>query len=318
MWDAALLEVLLSKGRYFDIKYSSVMVGMLLVMLFYAVGIHRGQSNPQESLRSAHPIVRHGLTGFKYFTLANLWVFLLIESNKLYEHWVPYRWVQYDFYELLMAAMITIGLAYGLSRTAVLYDRIVKYFSWFLYMIGYILCLVITIREPVLQPSYMDNTAADYFALVLLIGFHVLVFFSARDFLLAALRRTYTNSELYPVILGVYLLGITTAFLDVQLRLGDISLMFSFLYLLLAISYIVYGFRYKYVYIRRLGLGLTLFATAKLVFYDLSFMSSGGKMVGYFCFGLVLLGISYGYQKVSSKLEVPPNDHNPSQLAPKE
>lgn len=318
LWDAALLEVLLSKGRYFDIKYSSVMVGMLLVMLFYAVGIHRGQGNPLEPLRSAHPIVRHGLTGFKYFTLANLWVFLLIESNKLYEHWVSYRWVQYDFYELLMAAMITIGLAYGLSRTAVLYDRIVKYFSWFLYMIGYILCLVITVGEPVLQPSYMDNTAADYFALVLLIGFHVLVFFSARDFLLAALRRTYTNSELYPVILGVYLLGITTAFLDVQLRLGDISLMFSFLYLLLAISYIVYGFRYKYVYIRRLGLGLTLFATAKLVFYDLSFMSSGGKMVGYFCFGLVLLGISYGYQKVSSKLEVPPNDHNPSQLAPKE
>jgi uncharacterized membrane protein len=115
---------------------------------------------------------------------------------------------------------------------------------------------------------------------------------------------------MYPVILGVYLLGVATVFLNVQFRLGEVSLLFSFLYLLLAIGYIVYGFRYKYVYIRRLGLGLTLFATAKLVFYDLSSLSAGGKVIGYFCFGLVLLGISYVYQKVSSKLEVP---HDPNQ-----
>jgi uncharacterized membrane protein len=316
LWDVAVLQVLVSKGQYFDIKYSSIMVGMLLVTLFYVIG--KGKQRIAGKVMSPlHPFEDNAITGFKYFTLANLWVYLLIESSKLYEHWVPYSLYHYDFYKIMLSAMITIGLAYGLSRTAVLYDRVVKYYSWFLYIVGYILCLVITIAVPALQRNYADNSAAEYLALVLLIGFNVLVFFSGRDFLLSILRRTYSNMEMYPVILGVYLLGMTTVFLNVQFHLGDVSLMFSFLYLLLAIGYIVYGFRYKYVYIRRLGLGLTLFATAKLVVYDLSFLSAGGKVIGYFCFGLVLLGISYGYQRVSSKLEVP-HDRNETQVDAKD
>jgi hypothetical protein len=298
LWDVAIMEVMVGEGVYFDLKYGSVMVGMLLVTLFYALGGKWAGS-------ALHPLEERAIKVFKYFTLANLWVYLLVESNKLYDRWVPGSLYQFDFYEVMLAAMLTIGLAYGLSRTSVLYDKIVNYYTWFLYVVGYVMCLSITLNEPVLRSNYADNSAAEYFALVLLIGFNILVFFSGRDFLLSVLRRGYRNMEMYPVILGVYLLGVATVFLNVQFRLGEVSLLFSFLYLLLAIGYIVYGFRYKYVYIRRLGLGLTLFATAKLVFYDLSSLSAGGKIIGYFCFGLVLLGISYVYQKVSSKLEVP-------------
>jgi len=55
--------------------------------------------------------------------------------------------------------------------------------------------------------------------------------------------------------------------------------------------------------IRRLGLGLTLFATGKMVFYDVSLLTAGSKIIAYFSFGLLLLGISYLYQKVSSRME---------------
>ncbi|MNI88910.1 hypothetical protein D3C73_1462500 [compost metagenome] len=55
--------------------------------------------------------------------------------------------------------------------------------------------------------------------------------------------------------------------------------------------------------IRRLGLGLTLLATGKMVFYDVSLLTAGSKIVAYFSFGILLLGISYLYQKVSSKME---------------
>ena len=51
-----------------------------------------------------------------------------------------------------------------------------------------------------------------------------------------------------------------------------------------------------------MGLGLTLLATAKLVLLDMTYVSAGSKIVSYFVFGVILLGISYMYQKVSSKL----------------
>jgi formate hydrogenlyase subunit 3/multisubunit Na+/H+ antiporter MnhD subunit len=60
------------------------------------------------------------------------------------------------------------------------------------------------------------------------------------------MTRHYRSAELYPVIMGGYLLGIITAFLGVQFRLGDAGLVFSLVYLLLAILYIVYGISYIY------------------------------------------------------------------------
>jgi uncharacterized membrane protein len=109
--------------------------------------------------------------------------------------------------------------------------------------------------------------------------------------------------EWYPVIAGTYLLGVITVFLTIQFQWGDVGLMFSLIYLMLAILYIAYGFRRKYVMIRRLGLGLTLFATGKMVFYDVSLLTAGSKIFAYFSFGVLLLGISYLYQKVSSRME---------------
>jgi uncharacterized membrane protein len=316
LWDVGVREVFTSGDRFFDLKYSSIMIGMLVVTLFYALWKKRFATSPAAAAKADfHPLEAWGITAFKYFTIINAWFYLLIECNKVYEHWVPRQFSHYDFYVDLLAAMATIGFAYALTQTSVLYDRFVKYYCLVLYGIGYLMCFAITLSQPALQPNFADNSAAEYAALILLIGFNVLVFFSGRDFLLALLRRQYRSMELYPVILGVYLLGIATAFLIVQFQLGDVSLVFSFLYLILAIGYIVYGFRYKYVYIRRLGLGLTLFATGKLVIYDLSFLSAGSKIIAYFCFGLVLLGISYMYQKVSSKLEVP-HDTSKTQMGP--
>lgn len=282
---------------HFALKYTFVAIGMLVVTLFYA---------NQEKSRTVHlynrPIEAQIMTYFKYVTLVNTWFYLLFEAMHLYNRFVSYDFAQNAFYQGLLCALVTISLAYTLMKIKVLYDVIVKYYSLFLYGIGYIICLGVTITLPALSYDYSDNAAAEYIALGVLIAFNVLVFFGIRDFLIAFIRQQYKSIELYPVILGIYLLGILTTFLMVQLQLTDVGLIFSMLYLLLAIVYITFGFRYKYVYIRRLGLGLTLFSTGKLLLYDLSMLTTGSKIVAYFCFGLVLLGISYGYQKVSSRM----------------
>ncbi|MHA0856851.1 DUF2339 domain-containing protein [Paenibacillus sp. CMAA1364] len=284
-------------GDYFDLKYSFVTVGMLLVTWYYAIQQHTKVANLY-----SRPIEAQLVTVFKYITLLNVWFYLMYEMGNLYQHWVPWEFSHYDFYRLLLIATITIGLAYALSKATVLYDRVVKYYTLALYVIGYLFCLIITLSTPVLHSNYGYNTATEYIALGILVGINLLVFFSIRDVLIALIRQQYKSIELYPMIMGVYLLGLLTSFLVVQFQLEEIGLLFSLLYLLLAIVYIAFGFRYRYVYIRRLGLGLTLVATGKLILYDLSFLSTGSTIIAYFTFGLVLLGISYGYQTVSSRM----------------
>ncbi|MDF2651038.1 MAG: rane protein [Paenibacillus sp.] len=298
--DLGVYVLFLYKQNNFVIKYSSVIVGMLLITLFYAV-----QQRKSGAFLSGRLVGVRAIAWFKYFTVVNVWFYLLYETERLYNHLVPHRFSHFGFYEGLLIACMTIALAYTLTKITVLYDRLIKYYCVFLYAIGYLICLYVTMFIPALAPQYSQNSVEEYIALGVLIGFNVFIFFSSRDFLIAFIRRQYKNVELYPIILGVYLLGILTAFLYVQFRLGDVGLVFSLLYLLMAIAYIIYGFRARYVYIRRLGLGLSLFSTGKLFMFDLTFLSTGSKIIAYFCFGLVLLVISFIYQKVSVRVGEP-------------
>jgi uncharacterized membrane protein len=283
---------------YFALKYAFITAGMLIIAVLYAV-----RHNRKEHMTESGPLEIRVAVWFKYAALLNFWAFLLYESGLLYKRLVPEDFTHVTFYRWVLAAVISIILAYVLPKVAVLFDKMVRYYAMFLYGVGYIICIGITVGLPSLEEGLAQNTAADYIALSLLIIFNIFVWFSSRDLLIAILKREYRSMELYPVIMGVYLLGILTAFLGVQLQLHDAGLVFSLTYLLLAVLFIMYGFRKRYVHIRRLGLGLTLVATGKLLLYDLSLLNTGHKIIAYFSFGICLLGISYLYQRVSSRME---------------
>lgn len=280
---------------FFDFKYFAVMLGMVLVTLFYLI-------EQKKTQHGTSLFVRDKINYFKYFTMINLWFYFLYTSWKIYDHWIQYNFYHFDFYKLILTAFITIGLAYTLKKVTLLYDKVVGYFSLFLYVIGYSICLVITVSMPLLRPDYVDNSYLDYFALFILISYNLFVLISVRELLIGVIKEKYKNIEWAPAILSLYLLGLITAFLIVQFRLGDVNLLFSFIYLLLAISYILYGFRKKYTLVRRIGLGLAILSTTKLFIYDLSFLDTGSKIIAYFCFGVILLGISFIYQKISNKM----------------
>lgn len=283
---------------YFPLKYTFITAGMLVVAILYAV-----QHNRKDVVTRSEPYEITLALWFKYAALLNFWAYCLYESRQLYRLAVPEQFSHRTFYYMLMSALITIVLAYVLPKVKVLYDTVVKYFVMFLYITGYCICIVTTVGMPSLENELARNTGADYIALGVLIIFNIFIWFSGRDLLIAVLNREYKNMELYPVIMGGYLLGMITAFLGVQLQLHDAGLIFSLTYLLLAILFIMYGFRKRYVYIRRFGLGLTLLATGKLLLYDLSLLNAGNKIIAYASFGICLLGISYLYQKVSNAME---------------
>lgn len=289
--DFGIRHLLIGHSPYFDFRYTSIIVGMLLTTLLYAVW-------PKPSGREMHRV-------FKYVTLVHSWIYLLYESHRLFNVLVPGVFSERTFYQWMLSALVTMGCAAVITKVRVWADDGVRLIATLLYTVGCLLGLVITVGLPVLEAGPAAGTSAEYMAVGFLIAFHVLIFIIGRDLLTALIRKYNATMEYVPLVLALYLIGVMTAFLTVQFRMGGIGLAFSFVYLLLAVAYIGYGFRQRFVYIRRLGLGLTLLATGKMVLYDLSFATSGGKIAAYFFFGMLLLGISYMYQKISSKLEEP-------------
>ncbi|MFK0525146.1 DUF2339 domain-containing protein [Paenibacillus illinoisensis] len=297
-----LVLYMVGEQSYFMLKYSCITLGALLITAYYAV-VGSGKGILSKT-KIHHSVLELGaLNIFKYVTLGNLWIYVLYESNELYTRAVDGTFLLYLFYKWLMFAALTIALAYALSRAKLFHDQIVKYYTTFLHAAGCCIALAVTLSMPALDPGAQQHTAAEIVGLLVLIIFNIGVFFAGRDLLIAGIRGQFKSVEWYPVIAGIYLLGVITVFLTVQFQWGDIGLMFSLMYLLLAILYIAYGFRRRYVMIRRLGLGLTLFSTGKMVFYDVGLLTTGSKIIAYFSFGVLLLGISYLYQKVSSRME---------------
>ncbi|MCG7378235.1 DUF2339 domain-containing protein [Paenibacillus sp. ACRSA] len=296
-----LVMFIMGMQSHFMLKYSCITLGSLAITLYYSLVNQGALSAPRNQRYHA---VEHGcLRGFQYVTLVNLWFYVLYESNELYSRAVDDSFPLYLFYKFILFASLTIALAYGLSKVKPLQGRFVRYYTNILHAVGYCIALAVTLNLPALQPDVQQHTAAEIVGLIVLIIFNVGVFFAGRDLLITAIRGQFKSIEWYPVIAGVYLLGVITVFMTVQFQWGDVGLLFSLIYLILAILYIAYGFRRKYVMIRRLGLGLTLLATGKMVFYDVSLLTAGSKIIAYFSFGILLLGISYLYQKVSSKME---------------
>ncbi|WP_150274019.1 DUF2339 domain-containing protein [Paenibacillus tepidiphilus] len=290
--------MLLYDNSYFALKYTFITAGMLIVALLYAI-----RHSKRDIVLDSSPAEVQAAIGFKYAALVNTYIYILYEALHLYNFYVPENFSRSDFFKLLMAAMLTIAVAYALPRIKVLYDPVVGYMVQGLFAISYFICIGLTVSQPSLQADFSANTVADYAAFILLLLFNLFVWLSGGRLVKELVRREYTNAELYPVIMGVYLLAVVTAFLGVQLRQNDGGLLFSLVYLLLAVLYIAYGFRRRYVYIRRFGLGLSLLATGKLLLYDLTLLGTGSKIIAYFSFGLCLLGISYLYQRVSARME---------------
>lgn len=297
--DCLILNPLTGSYDQFAWKYSYISIGVVTASVFYAIRLRI-----REVLQNYKPYELTIISFLKYIALINLWFYLLYEVGKGYELVMPLDHGLYDFYSMLLSAAITILLAYALTRVTILYDTVIKYYSLILYVVGYLLCLCVTFAIPSLNADYSKNTVAEYIALAILIAFNVFVFFSGKTLLSGFIRQQMRSMEWYPIIVGVYLLGIITTFLAAQFHLGDIDLLFSLVYLLLAIAYIMYGFRHRYVQLRRMGLGLSLLSTGKMLLFDLNLMTSGSKIVAYFSFGIVLLGISYVYQRVSSRLKL--------------
>ena len=238
------------------------------------------------------------VNGFKYFVILNSWVYLLRMASKAYDTYLaivmPRGYV--FFYQTIIMALITIAFAYGLVKIRPIRDKGVLGISTTLLILANITCIGLNFNSL----AGMVNPAARWVGISILIIYNILVFLSISDMVLQLIKTKAMNIEYYPLAMVIYLLGVSTTFLTVQLNLQNINLIISIIFVVSAMGCIIFGFKKSYLLIRRFGLGLSIFATAKLFIFDLSNLAGAGRIIAYFCFGLVLIAISFIYQKLSN------------------
>ncbi|MFZ5987593.1 MAG: DUF2339 domain-containing protein [Bacillota bacterium] len=248
---------------------------------------------------------RGKLSGFlKYFAVINVWIYLVYSSNKLYNSLVSgdafYTASYDDFFKGVIFALVTIGLGYAIIKIPLVLDKGVKVLSVSMHILADFVLISLNISSDIYLPK--ESLGLSITAITILIAFNIYLFINIRSIMLDYILSRRSNLEYYPVIMAIYLLANVTAVLNVQFGLGELNMIFSILYVCGAFLCIVYGFAKKYVYIRRFGLVLSVFSTAKLFIYDLSFLETWMKILSYFAFGAILIAISYIYQTYSKKM----------------
>ncbi|HWQ62707.1 MAG TPA: DUF2339 domain-containing protein, partial [Negativicutes bacterium] len=203
LFDWLLMPSARRGANYFDLKYFAVMAGMIAVTWTYLTDLKRQGDRYDRWWKKIHL--------FKYFTIVNVWAYLLYLSGRLFTFFAITGYHAH-FYQLILAAAITLAMAYCLPRLPLIADKVVYYLSLGQYGAAVLLCGYINLTMPVMRRVPAGDTA-EYGALAVLVGYNLLILLAVREVMPAMLKRHYLNLEIYPLVMLAVLLGNITAFL---------------------------------------------------------------------------------------------------------
>lgn len=296
-----LYDFMRPASAYFDYKFTAITLGTIAVAIAYVKNSR------------ADGMARYGhfwdlAVNFKYFAIVNTWLYLQYMSGQIYSAYMP-RNEHFILYERMLMAAINVGMAYGICRVPSLCGKGARIIAYLFYALSVYLCALINLKISVIN-NVSAMSGAEYGAIAALVVFNVCMVMVFSELLIAVIKKQRLAFEFYPMGIILYLLGNVTVVLFKQFHLGAGHIVFSFVILFTALVSLIYGFRKGYIYTRRFGLGLSIFSTAKLFLFDLRFLENFHKIIAYFVFGFVLLGISYLYQRLKSRAEGGTHDQN--------
>jgi len=277
--------------NFYQFKYFSLTASLIYVLWLYLV------SFPDETVLTNTRKYKL-LKFYRYFVIINTWVYALLTALYFFNKYIHLTYGKM-FFRILLFSIITIMFGYIISNIKILKDKIVKIIAIAFYIVGDLAFLSLNYNAFYVN----DNRGLKFLIIGILIFYNIFVFFNIKALALKLLHYTKVSFEFYPLALAIYLLGVMSTFLINQFNFQNINLIISILFVVLSFIYIYYGFKTNYMLLRRFGLGLSIFSTAKLFLFDLSFLDTIGKIVAYFCFGLILISISFIYQKLKTEIE---------------
>ncbi len=150
--------------------------------------------------------------------------------------------------------------------------------------------------------SFGTEGARWWLDTALLVGGNAAILWRMNRFLMDQENQYRISREIRAVVLGLYTLAVYFINLTDTFRPENLSVVLNISMIFFALLYITLGFRSNFVMLRRMGLGLSLLATVKMLIIDSLSFNLSQKIVSYFIFGLVLIGISIVYQKITARM----------------
>lgn len=278
----------------FILRFTMIILGMCIVLYSYLIQLRDDDSYFFTSKKSL-------ITAYKYFVILNAWIYLIYIFNKIYIHYLlPLDTTIYDgVFRTLLFVIATALVAFIINHISLLYDKCIGYVSMGGYVIADIICLGMNFTR------YSNQESLTLLAAIVLALYNILVFLNVKDLLKLFLSKAKASFEVYPLLLSLYLMWNTTVILDAQLGIDFASMTMNVIYIISAFLFIIFGFKYRYRLVRYWGLVLAILSIGKLFLFGIAADKPiEYKLISYFSFGIILLGISYLYQKFSKALEV--------------
>jgi len=280
--------------KLFFYKYLAITTGSIIILACY---MYRKTS------------LEKTLAAYKYLVASNFWVFMLyVVVSKLFnllEEAFKVSIFNKNFIMLASCIVLSMSYAYVLPRIKILYDRGIRVISTIISIsAGLTLFIVTGIQSPV-KDHFVNESGAvmtTIIGTVILVVLGLVSVLSLRDWVKAFAKEGKIRGQWIPLIISGYFVFILTQNLIAQYNLQFSNFVISLIYLVTAFAWIVYGFIKRYPIIRRAGLGLAILSIAKLFIVDLANLTKGYEIISYFAFGIMLLAISFVYQRFSKKL----------------
>lgn len=238
------------------------------------------------------------LRALKGIALVNLWLFALYLINNEFtgiayfqDPLTDYRWK--TFWAGLLSIVATLGFGVLYRAAPRLRTKGVVIIARVLYILGLLMVLVNGAERVPGEGIYFVLT------LVLLIALSCGAVLALYDLLRGFGRTTH---ERLVLLTALYALTLVLQILMVQARFGFRSMAVSFVLIAWAVGFILYGFIGRHAVLRRFGLALSLLSISKLFLLDLYFLPEGQKVISYFVFSIVFIGISFTYQYFARRL----------------
>lgn len=286
VFDIGLMEALFNNGfGDIDFKYACLIASeVFVVWVYHHFAVKEGEGDASLlAVRLRYPVAVHAT------------LFLVYEAVRTYEDLMSDIGVQ----TIEMVAIICLVVAgFNMLLTKFHAEKVIRLIDYKDYSELLILGILVLINY-----VGFDSTGIRWWIdACLLVAGNGLVLWRGNRFLATLETRDRITDEQRTLTLGVYALASYCINLFGVFRPENLSLVLNMSAILFAIVYIVIGFRKNMTLLRRLGLGLSVAATFKMLVIDSLSFSLPQKIVSYFVFGLILIAISIVYQKITARL----------------
>ena len=227
---------------------------------------------------------------YKNINILGLWLVLIGIIGSFTRDFVGFH---------MILILITFAIAFTMTRIPAISDNGAKILALKMYVVGFFWLWIFNSLPYIWLWESNSSPYGNVPLLIIVNAFmQVAALFVLNDALNLCNVKARSNPIKIPILSAYFLLAVTQTMM-VQADVAFYSAVISIKYAVAAFAWIIVGFKLKNKPVRKAGLVLSMASVAKLLVIDTWGLSTEMRIVSYISLGLILMLISFVYQKLS-------------------